>query len=67
MLERLTEANLDLKTEPLDEVVKLLKTLREGWNEALTSLPNDPTKTRAPTGGSRASIQRPPSGGSGKS
>ena len=59
MMERLTESNLELKTEPLDEVVQLLKTLREGWNEALTSLPSDPTANRQPTGGSRASIQRP--------
>jgi flagellar protein FliS len=59
MMERLTDSNLELKVEPLDEVVELLKTLREGWNEALTSLPNDPTTNRKPTGGSRASIQRP--------
>ena len=59
MMERLTEANLELTTEPLDEAVNLLKTLREGWNEALTSLPQDPTTNRKPTGGSRASIQRP--------
>ena len=59
MMERLTEANLELTTEPLDETVNLLKTLREGWNEALTSLPQDPTTNRKPTGGSRASIQRP--------
>ncbi len=43
MMEQLTEANLQVKTEPLDVVVKLLTTLREGWGQALTSLPNDPT------------------------
>ena len=34
MMERLTKANLDLDTQPVDEVVELLKTLRDGWNEA---------------------------------
>ena len=69
MMERLTKANLDLDTQPVDEVVELLKTLRDGWNEALVSLPNDPTAGRTPTGGSRPAIQRPdsarkPQGGS---
>ncbi len=59
MMERLTAANLDLDTEAIDEVVGLLKTLREGWNEALTSLPQDPTTHHTPNGGSRASIKRP--------
>ena len=48
MIEQLTEANLQQKTEPLDTVVKLLRTLREGWGQALTSLPSDPTAGRAP-------------------
>ncbi len=43
MMEQLTEANVHLKHEPIDVVVDLLKTLREGWSEALTSLPKDPT------------------------
>ncbi|MEE2787580.1 MAG: flagellar export chaperone FliS [Myxococcota bacterium] len=59
MMERLTKANLELDTQPVDEVVELLKTLREGWNEALTSLPNDPTAGRTPSGGNRPAIQRP--------
>ena len=59
MMERLTKANLELDVEAIDEVVALLKTLREGWSEALTSLPQDPTTNRTPNGGSRASIQRP--------
>jgi flagellar protein FliS len=59
MMERLTKANLDLTTEPVDEVVELLKTLRDGWSEALTSLPTDPTVGRTPNGGNRPAVQRP--------
>lgn len=46
MIEQLTEANLQVKTEPLDVVVNLLGTLRDGWSQALGSLPNDPTVGR---------------------
>ncbi len=46
MMEQLTEANVSCKHEPLDLVIKLLTTLREGWGQALTSLPNDPTVGR---------------------
>ena len=49
MMEQLTEANLRLKTEPIDVVVGLLTTLREGWGQALTSLPSDPTLNRSPS------------------
>ena len=33
--ERLTEANIKLTEEPIDEVVGLLNTLRDGWKQAL--------------------------------
>jgi len=46
IMEQLTEANVSMKQEPLDVVIKLLLTLREGWGQALTSLPNDPTVGR---------------------
>jgi len=59
IMEQLTAANLEMKTEPIDLSVELLKTLREGWNEALTSLPSDPTAGRTPTGGKRPSVTRP--------
>ena len=50
MMEQLTEANLSLKVESIDVVVKLLTTLRDGWSEALTSLPSDPTAGREVSG-----------------
>ena len=59
IIEQLTISNLELKTEPLDVVVELLKTLRDGWSEALTSLPNDPTIGRGPRQVTRPAIQRP--------
>ena len=59
IIEQLTISNLELKTEPLDVVVELLKTLREGWSEALTSLPTDPTIGRGPRQVTRPAIQRP--------
>ncbi len=59
MMEKLTEANLEMTTEPIDVTVDLLKTLREGWSEALTSLPSDPTAGHQPNGGNRESIKRP--------
>ena len=49
MIEQLTEANLKLVPEPLDTVVDLLSTLRDGWSEALQSLPGDPTIGRPTT------------------
>lgn len=49
MMEQLTEANIRLKTQPLDVVISLLTTLREGWGQALTSLPVDPTLNKAQT------------------
>ncbi len=48
MMERLTEANIKVDKEQLDIVIRLLTTLREGWSEALTSLPSDPTIGRRP-------------------
>ena len=59
IIEQLTISNLELKTEPLDVVVELLKTLRDGWSEALTSLPTDPTIGRGPRQVTRPAIQRP--------
>lgn len=48
MMEQLTAANVQVSKEPLEVVVRLLGTLREGWTEALTSLPADPTIGRKP-------------------
>ena len=49
IIEQLTISNLELKTEPLDVVVELLKTLRDDWSEVtLTSLPANPTVGRGP-------------------
>lgn len=59
IIEQLTISNLELKTEPLDVVVELLKTLRDGWSEALTSLPTDPTVGRSPRQVTRPAIQQP--------
>lgn len=59
MMEQLTEANLNLDTEALDTVVRLLKTLREGWSEALTSLPSDPTAGREATARAPKQVRRP--------
>lgn len=59
MMEQLTEANLKLDTQALDTVVRLLKTLREGWNEALTSLPSDPTAGRETTARAPKQLRRP--------
>ena len=47
MMEQLTEANIRLKSEPIDVVINLLTTLRDGWSQALTSLPADPTLNKA--------------------
>ena len=33
MLQQLVEANLNDRTEPIDEVIRLLRDLREGWAE----------------------------------
>ncbi len=67
MMEQLTEANLQVKTEPIDIVVKLLTTLREGWGQALTSLPNDPTVGkqvgRITTSAAARPAAEPPTGG----
>lgn len=49
MMEKLTEANIHVKTEPLDTVTNLLSTLRDGWGQALTSLPSDPTVGKTAT------------------
>lgn len=59
MMEQLTEANLNLDTEALETVVRLLKTLREGWSEALTSLPSDPTAGREATASKPKQVRRP--------
>jgi len=59
MIEQLTLANLELKTEPIDTVVGLLKTLREGWSEALESLPVDPTVGKARRTVTRPALRRP--------
>jgi flagellar protein FliS len=42
MNERLTEANIKLDTQMIDEVVNLLSTLRDGWKQALATQ-GDPT------------------------
>jgi flagellar protein FliS len=43
MNEKLTEANIKLHAESIDEVVNLLTTLRDAWKEALVSEGQDPT------------------------
>lgn len=48
MMEQLTEANVKVATGPLDVVINLLTTLRDGWAEAIKSLPSDPTVGRRP-------------------
>ncbi|MCK6572156.1 flagellar export chaperone FliS [Myxococcota bacterium] len=60
MMEQLTEANIRLKTEPLDVVVSLLTTLREGWGQALTSLPVDPTLSKVQNGEASGAPQPAP-------
>jgi len=59
MMEQMTAANLNLDTQAIDTVVKLLRTLREGWNEALTSLPSDPTAGREATAHPARQVRRP--------
>jgi flagellar protein FliS len=43
MNEKLTEANIKLQADSIDEVVNLLTTLRDAWKEALASEGQDPT------------------------
>lgn len=62
MMEQLTEANLNLDIDKLDVVVRLLKTLREGWSEALGSLPSDPTAGRDVTVRAPRTVLRPGAG-----
>ena len=50
MIDQLTEANVSCTVEPLDVVQDLLSTLRDGWGEALRSLPRDPTASKPRTG-----------------
>ncbi|MCB9553988.1 MAG: flagellar export chaperone FliS [Myxococcales bacterium] len=59
MMEQLTEANLNLQTDKIDTVVRLLRTLRDSWNEALGSLPADPTAGREATVRQPRQVQRP--------
>ena len=42
--ERLTEANIQLNVEAIDEVVGLLNTLRDGWKQALVTNANQTPK-----------------------
>lgn len=37
MMEQLTEADVNVDVEPLDRVIKLLNTLREGWGRGAAS------------------------------
>lgn len=60
MMEQLTEANIRLKAEPLDVVINLLTTLRDGWSQALTSLPVDPTLNKAQELGGQMGLSAPP-------
>ncbi len=53
MIEQLTEANLQLEVAPVDTVIELLETLRDGWGQALGSLPGDPTAGKNPGIGTR--------------
>lgn len=59
MMEQLTDANLNLKVDNLDVVVRLLRTLRDGWSEALGSLPADPTAGREATARPPKQVRRP--------
>lgn len=59
MMEQLTEANLNLDVDKLDVVVRLLRTLRDGWSEALGSLPADPTAGREATARPPKQVRRP--------
>ena len=42
--EKLTEANIKLDIEAIDEVVGLLNTLRDGWKQALATNASQPAK-----------------------
>ena len=42
--EKLTEANIKLDIEAIDEVVGLLNTLRDGWKQALATNATQPAK-----------------------
>ena len=48
--ERLTDANIKLDAEAVDEVVGLLSTLRDGWKQALASENSAPTVKRLQEG-----------------
>ena len=58
--ERLSNANVNMEADALDEVIELLGTLRDGWKMALASLPQDPTVQRLKDGS-----ETPPPGGGG--
>ncbi|MBC86548.1 MAG: flagellar export chaperone FliS [Bdellovibrionaceae bacterium] len=38
LTDRLTEANINAKVEPLDDVIKILHTLYDGWKKAIEQL-----------------------------
>lgn len=42
MEERLSHANLHMDTKPIDEVIRLLTTLREGWRGAIAQVKQKP-------------------------
>lgn len=48
--ERLSDANIKLNPEAIEEVVGLLNTLRDGWKQALASENQDPTVKRLQEG-----------------
>ena len=48
--ERLSDANIKLDPEAIEEVVGLLNTLRDGWKQALASESQDPTVKRLQEG-----------------
>ena len=48
--ERLSDANIKLDPEAINEVVNLLNTLRDGWKQALSTQSQDPTVKRLQEG-----------------
>ena len=60
MMERLSHANLKRDKAAIEEVIGLLTTLREGWSEALKSLPEDPTTHAARRGRTAGAQQQQP-------
>lgn len=59
MIERLTDANIKVSIDPLDEVIDLLTSLRDTNKQALDSLPQDPTLNQQGSGPRPGAPTRP--------